>query len=196
MNQNEASPLMTVLAFLIFAITLIAAGVVVWLNQPVPVQITINPPPATATAAPTATYAPILVYVTGAVNNPQITVSLPYGSRVEDAIDAAGGLADDANLEGVNLAGVLRDGDQVHVPGLSEETDTVLPTASGGGIVFINSATLEELMTLPNIGQVTAQAIIDYRSSNGRINSLEDLDSIEGIGPATLEELAPLISFE
>lgn len=196
MNQNETSPILTIFAFIIFTIALIAAAILVWLNQPVPVLITINPPPATATPAPTATYAPILIYVTGAVNNPQITVSLPYGSRVQDAIDAAGGLAEGADLERINLAGILRDGDQVHVPSLNEETETALPTASGGGIVFINSATLEELMTLPNIGQVTAQAILDYREANGRISSLEDLDNVQGIGPATLEELAPLISFE
>jgi competence protein ComEA len=166
------------------------------MNQPVPVQITINPPVPTPTVGPTATHEPILVYVTGAVNNPQVTVSLPYGSRVQDAIDAAGGLAENADLERVNFAGILRDGDQVHVLSIEELTEEVLPTASGGGIVFINSATLEELMALPNIGAATAQAIIDYRETNGRFENIEDLDNVEGIGPATLEELEPLISFE
>jgi competence protein ComEA len=196
MNQNEASPMVTIAAFAIFALTVIAGAVFIWLNQPVPVQITINPPAATATPAPTATAAPILVYVTGAVNNPQSTVSLPAGSRVQDAIEAAGGLRDDADLERVNLAGIVRDGDQIHVPSVGEATETVLPTEAGGGIVYINSATLEELMTLPGVGQATAQAILDYREANGRFESLEDLDNVEGIGPATLEELEPLLSFE
>lgn len=196
MNQNEASPIVTVIAFVVFVIAIIAGAVLIMLNQPVPVQITINPPVPTATAGPTATHEPILVYITGAVNNPQITVTLPYGSRVQDAIDAAGGLTEDADLERVNLAGIVRDGDQVHVASIGENTEEILPTASGGGIVFINSATLEELMTLPNIGAATAQAIIDYREANGRFESLEDLDNVEGIGPATLEELEPLISFE
>jgi competence protein ComEA len=196
MNQNENSPVITVVAFLIFALAVIAGGVLIWLNQPVPVQITINPPAATATPAPTATAGPILVYVTGAVNNPQTTVSLPPGSRVQDAIEAAGGLTADADLERVNLAGILHDGDQIHVPSIGEATETILPTETGGGIVYINTATLEELMTLPGIGQATAQAILDYREANGRFASLEDLDNVEGIGPATLEEIGPLLSFE
>jgi competence protein ComEA len=185
MNENsEVSPFVTLIAFGVIAIAIIVGGVLLWLNQPVPVQITINPPIPTATPEPTAsptpspspeptaTREPILVYVTGAVNSPETSISLPYGSRVQDAIDAAGGLAENADLE------------------------EVIPTASGGGIVFINSATLEELMTLPNIGEATAQAILDYREANGNFASIEDLDNVEGIGPATLEELAPLISFE
>jgi competence protein ComEA len=208
-NENsEVSPFVTLLAFGVIALAIIVGGVLLWLNQPVPVQITINPPVPTPTTEPsatptpiaspepTATREPILVYVTGAVNSPETTVSLPYGSRVQDAIDAAGGLAENADLERVNLVGILRDGDQVHVPTIGEGEEAVIPTASGGGVVFINSATLEELMTLPNIGESTAQAILDYREANGNFASIEDLDNVEGIGPATLEELALLISFE
>jgi competence protein ComEA len=209
MNENsEVSPFVTLIAFGVIAIAIIVGGVLLWLNQPVPVQITINPPIPTATPEPTAsptpspspeptaTREPILVYVTGAVNSPETSISLPYGSRVQDAIDAAGGLAENADLERVNLVGILRDGDQVHVPRIGEGEEEVIPTASGGGIVFINSATIEELMTLPNIGEATAQAILDYREANGNFASIEELDNVEGIGPATLEELAPLISFE
>jgi competence protein ComEA len=197
MNENkEASPFVTLIAFVVIAIAIILGAVLLWLNQPVPVQITINAPLPTASPAATATHEPILVYVTGAVNSPESTVSLAYGSRVQDAIDAAGGLTANADLERVNLVGIVRDGDQVHVPGIGEEMTEAVPTASGGGIVFINSATLEELMTLPNIGESTAQAIIDYREVNGNFSSIDDLDNVDGIGPATLEELAPLISFE
>lgn len=197
MNQErEVSPYITLIAAVL---VFFAIGIGAWFifnSIPQPVQITINPPLPTATAAPSATPAPILVYVTGAVNSPQNTYTLPYGSRVQDAIDAAGGLTDDADLERVNLAGIVRDGDQVHVPILGEDTAEILPTESGGGIVFINSASLEELMTLPNIGAATAQAILDYRDANGRFESLEDLDNVSGIGAGTLEELAPLVSFE
>jgi competence protein ComEA len=197
MNENkEASPFVTLIAFVVIAIAIILGAVLLWLNQPVPVQITINAPLPTASPAATATHEPILVYVTGAVNSPESTVSLAYGSRVQDAIEAAGGLTEDADLERVNLVGIVRDGDQVHVPGIGEEMSEAIPTESGGGIVFINSATLEELMTLPNIGESTAQRIIDYRDTNGNFSSIDDLDNVDGIGPATLEELAPLISFE
>jgi competence protein ComEA len=197
MNENtEASPYVTIIAFVLITVAIILGAILLWLNQPVPVQITINPPIPTASPAPSATHEPILVYVTGAVNSPESTVSLAYGSRVQEAVDAAGGLTDDADLERVNLAGIVRDGDQIHVPSIGEEAAELVPTASGGGIVFINSATVEELMTLPNIGESTAQRIIDYRDANGNFSSIADLDNVEGIGPATLEELAPLISFE
>lgn len=196
MNQEEASPIVTIIASLVLVLAIAAGAWAIWNSFPEPVEITINPPIPTATALATGTPAPILVYVTGAVNEPEKTISLPYGSRVQDAVDAAGGLSEEADLEQVNLAGILRDGDQVHVPSLGEETVEILPTEAGGGIVYINSATLEELSSLPNIGETTAQAIIDYREANGRIASLEDLDNVEGIGPTTLEELAPLVSFE
>lgn len=195
-QEREVSPYITLIAAILL---LIAVGTGAWFimnSMPQPVQITINPPLPTATASPPETPAPILVYVTGAVNNPQNTYTLPYGSRVQDAIDAAGGLLDTADLERVNLAGIVRDGDQVHVPVLGEDSAEILPTESGGGIVFINSANLEELMTLPNIGATTAQAILDYRDANGRFESLEDLDNVQGIGEGTLAELAPLVSFE
>ena len=179
----------------------IIGGITLINTRPAPVEIVINPPPATATASPTNTPAPIMVYVTGAVINPETTVSLPAGSRVEDAITQAGGFADNADKTGVNLAEILRDGVQVHVPiiGLAEATDevsTVIATPIQPTIVYINRATIEELMTLPNIGQVTAENIIAYRTENGNFNTLSDLDNVDGIGESTLARLEGLISFE
>ncbi len=132
----------------------------------------------------------MLAYVTGAVMNPQTTVQLPPESRVQDAINAAGGLLPNADLERVNLAGIVRDGDQIHVYAIGESSTVALPTESGGGLVHINSATLEEIETLPGIGPVIAQRIIDYRTQNGPFPDLNALQNVSGIGPATLANIA------
>ena len=139
----EPSPRLTIAAFVIVAVALVGAAILLLSTRPKPVQITINPPIPTSTLEPSATPAPITVYVTGAVAQPDQVITLSSGSRVQDAIDAAGGVTDDANLEAVNLAGILRDGDQVHVP--VEGQEAAIATPSGGGIVHVNSATLEEL---------------------------------------------------
>ncbi len=183
------------------------------LRRPAPVTITIVPPPPTATPAPTTTPAPsatpgpIQVYVTGAVQNPESLVTVPYGSRVIDAIEAAGGLAAAADQERVNLAQLLRDGDQVHVfyasvgpvqdsGSAAAPGEVALPTPNDTGIIYINTASVEELDRLPRIGVAIAERIIAYREEHGPFLSLDDLANVSGIGPATLRELAPLVSFE
>jgi competence protein ComEA len=191
----DPSPRVTIATFVILAV-MIGVGVFALLvTRPQPVQITIIPPQPTPTGLPSATPAPISVYVTGAVASPESLLVLAPGSRVQDAVEAAGGAAENADLARVNLAGILHDGDQVHVPSL-EETQTVLPTPGGGGIVYINRATAEELATLPGIGPALAERIVAYRTANGAFADLAALDEVEGVGPALLEQLAPLISFE
>lgn len=197
-TSNQVSPTMSIIAFIVVIVMIIVGAVLLYMGQPEKVEITINPPEPTATPEPTHTPEPILVYITGEVNEPQTTVTLPYGSRVSDAIEAAGGLTDNADIEHVNLAGIARDGDQIHVPAIGDDeiSEVALPTPSGGEVVYVNSATIEELSTLPGIGASTAQAIIDYRTENGSFTSLEDLDNVPGIGPSTLENIAELVSFE
>jgi len=121
-----------------------------------------NTPIPTATPQPSDTPAPIMVYVTGAVNQPEITVSVPFGSRVSDVLAASGGVRDDADMTRVNLAAVVRDGDQIHVFSVSDSrvNNSPVPTHPGGKMIFINSATLEELDTLPGIGPTIAGRII------------------------------------
>lgn len=196
--QTPAWQILTGVIALAFIV--IIAAMLLLVTQPDPVQITINPPVPTATPQPSATPGPIVVYVTGAVNAPQTTVALPAGSRVGDALLAAGGTTADADLTLVNVAALVRDGDQVHVPAMNgapaQTAPLILPTRSGGAVVFVNTATVEELETLPRIGPAIAARIVAYRDENGPYLSLEDLGNVNGIGPATLEQLAPLVTFD
>ncbi len=195
--NTEPSARNTIIAFVLVIIVIIIGVIALLASRPEPVQITINPPNPTATPEPTQTPSPIIVYITGAVNEPHTTASLPAGSRVQDAIDAAGGVTETADLDRVNLAGIVRDGDQVHVPEIGDDAVVnAAPTASGDQIVHINTATADELATLPGIGPTTALAIIDYRDENGPFESMEDLDLVPGIGPATLERFEGLVVFD
>jgi competence protein ComEA len=191
----DASPRMTIVSFLLIAVAIIGSIVLLLATRPESVQITVNPPVPTHTSEPTPTRSPIVVYVTGEVMQPETTVTLPYGSRVQDAIDAAGGVTENADMSRVNVAAILHDGTQVDVPALSAP-ETVLATPPGGTVVYINYATLEEIDALPGIGPTTAEAIVAYRETNGPFTSMEDLDQVEGIGPSTLAELEGLISFD
>jgi len=116
--------------------------------------------------------------------------------RVQDAIEAAGGLTDAADRSRVNLAAVLHDGDLVHVPQTNAAEPAAPPTRPGGEVVYINTASTAELETLPGIGPGLAARIIAYREENGRFRGMEDLDQVSGIGPSTLADLEGLISFE
>jgi len=143
----------------------------------------------------TSTPGTCTVYVTGAVNRPETLVSLPLGSRVQDAIQAAGGATDAADLARINLGQILNDGDLVYVPPLMEEPIQT-PTPNHLPLVHINSATLQELQTLPGIGPTLAQAIIDYRAQNGPFRSLADLDNVPGLGPTKLEAIREQLVFD
>ncbi|HEX5467870.1 MAG TPA: helix-hairpin-helix domain-containing protein [Gaiellaceae bacterium] len=138
----------------------------------------------------------VVVHVVGEVGKPGL-YTLPDGSRVDDAIARAGGPKSKAALELVNLAAPVADGQQVVVPSRREAAQAAAGGASGsaapGGVVHLNSATLEELDTLPGIGPVTAQKILDYRTAHGAFGSVDELDAVSGIGPATLAELHDLV---
>ncbi len=193
----QVSPRLTVLAFILLAALIATGGALLLQARPEPTTITIYPPPPTAMPAPTATPGPILVYVTGAVVQPETVYELPHKSRVADALAAAGGLLESANLTLVNLAGRLRDGDQIHVPRLnSDAEENKLPTPMGGRRVYINTATQAELEALPGIGPALAGRIIEYRTQVGEFSSLADLDAVSGIGQALLARLRDVIAFD
>jgi len=148
------------------------------------------------TLAPTA--APLIVHVSGAVLRPGV-YSLPAGARWEAAIAAAGGLTDDAQVDVLNLAAPVADGQRVHIPAIGETPPTDLAPAAAaesGAVVRINHATAAQLEALPCVGPAIAQRIIDYREVNGPLQSLAALDQVKGIGPACLAELEPLVRFD
>lgn len=137
----------------------------------------------------------LLVHVVGAVRTPGL-YRLDEGSRIDDAVRAAGGPKPKAALGLINLAAPVADGQQVIVPARGQGAATGVSAAPGmpaGGRVHINTATLEELDTLPGIGPITAQKILDYRAEHGAFSSVDELDAVPGIGPATLAELREVV---
>jgi competence protein ComEA len=142
--------------------------------------------------------APLIVDVVGKVRQPGI-VTLPKGSRVYEAIQAAGGLEGRVDTTSLNMARELTDGEQVLVGLEPADPGAAAPGAApgapgpAGAKVNLNTATLEQLDTLPGVGPVTAQAILTWRESNGRFSSVDDLLDVKGIGDATLAELRELV---
>ncbi len=183
----------------------LGAGLILLLSRPPRGQpIALLPPP---------TPAPLVVDVAGAVSNPGV-YNLPPGSRLQDAIQAAGGLLPAADGQAINLAAVLQDGGKVlvpfqrptPVPGIPltlenpPSRNETVPEATAAPVVDaahplnLNNATLAELDLLPGIGPVTAQKILDYRSTNGPFTTIEDLMKVSGIGQKTFDKLKGLIT--
>ncbi len=152
---------------------------------------------------PAPTKAPLAVHIVGAVPRPGL-YEFAEGARVQDAINAAGGLLVDADVDSLNLAALLEDGKQLIIQyqdggDVTSNDDTVdLPSTDDASpdeeLVNINTASLEELNALPGIGPTTAQKIIDYRTENGEYSTIEDIMNVSGIGPATFEEIKDLIT--
>jgi competence protein ComEA len=133
----------------------------------------------------------VVVDVTGAVRSPGV-YRLPAGSRVTDAVQRAGGASRGAVLEQINLAARLADGQQVVVPELAPGAPAPVAgaaTAGGEGPIGLGTATVEQLDTIEGIGPVTAGDIVEFRDQHGGLSSVEQLDQISGIGPATMEAL-------
>jgi len=136
----------------------------------------------------------VIVHVAGAVRDPGVH-ELADGDRVADALVAAGGVLPDAQPDALNLAAILVDGQRIHVPVEGEPVqDVSTGTGAGSGPVNLNSADPMLLESLPGIGPATATAIIDDRVANGPFRSVDDLDRVAGIGPATVERLRPLVT--
>ena len=138
----------------------------------------------------------IIVDISGAVKCDTVA-TLAYGARVEDAIKAAGGVTEDADLSGINRAAVLTDGEKIYIPSEGEikkdASYSVDTSTADDGLININEATSEELQVLTGVGPVTAEKIISYRTTYGKFSKVEDLKEVNGIGAKTFEQIRPYI---
>ena len=202
----------------LFASAVVVIAVVIgayWLVKP-PVATTESKlpyanaaaPPASSVASAAATAptssvatADLVVHVAGAVQSPGV-YRIAAGSRVVDALQAAGGVVADSNANAINLAAPLVDGERVYVPRIGEIPPVVVASASGTGgpavaptgPVNLNTASADDLDTLPGVGPSTAEAILAYRDQHGPFASVDDLSNVRGIGPAKLDALRGLVT--
>jgi competence protein ComEA len=187
---------------LVAALAAVIAAVGVWRERPVP-----EPAPAlplvTADTTPGASPAPppdapeVVISVAGRVVRPGL-VRLPDGTRVADALAAAGGPLPGTDLMGLNIARRLSDGEQLLIgvaPPPGQSADGTAPATPSGAPrkVDLNTATLEQLDVLPGVGPVTAQRILDWRAAHGRFTSVDQLREVSGIGQARLARLKDLV---
>lgn len=134
----------------------------------------------------------LYVHVLGQVAHPGLYV-VDSDARVVDALAAAGGTLDDADLQAVNLARLLSDGEQLVVPAIGATSESGESGAVGDGLIDLNNADQAELETLPRIGPAIAQRIIEWRESNGRFGSVDDLLAVSGIGEKLLAGIRDLV---
>lgn len=160
-----------------------------------------NPSGQAVVLRPVPTEKPVVVYITGAVPRPGV-YALAQGSRVQDAISAAGGFLADAEKSGINLARLVEDGEQLDIPYtegsspviVNQATPTEDLSLSGSDLININIASQSELETLPGIGPTAALKIITYRQQNGPFVTIDDILNVSGIGPGTFEKIKNLIT--
>jgi competence protein ComEA len=172
----------------------IVVGFLVWRSRP-----HAEPVPAvaaSAVAAPSTSSATIVVSVLGRVQRPGL-VRLPYGARVADAIEAAGGVLPGTDLGYLNLARKVVDGELLAI-GVGPVPSAPVTGAPGGagppGLINLNTATVAELDTLPGVGPVLAQRIVDHRNRTGGFKSVEELREVDGVGDARFEQIKDLVT--
>ena len=164
----------------------------------VPAPTPATGPTRTSATTSTATGVAVVVHIVGQVRKPGV-VRLMAGARVQQALTAAGGALRTADLDRVNLARLVVDGEQILVPRPGEANVALgggtAPVGGGstGALVDLNSAALPELDSLPGVGPVLAQRILDWRTENGRFTSIDELGEVSGIGDAVLTQLRPRV---
>ena len=180
---------------------IVLGGVIFFFRSPRPSEIMVAPPPPAAIPLPTPTPAsrPLQVYVSGAVTHPDV-YDLPSESIIKDAIEAAGGATIEADLDRINLAQAVADGQHIYVPKEGQESPPISAPAqrsgttgsTSGSKININTASQSEIETLPSIGPSRAQAIIENRP----YSSLEDIKRVPGIGEGIFQSLKDSITVE
>ena len=163
-------------------------------SSPAPADVTPQPPPDIQEPSPEPTT--ITVHIVGAVYYPDV-YNVPYGSRINDVLQLAGGHTSDADLSLINLAAFVHDAMQIRIPAIGDEHQEILQAQdqpgqtaiTSDGRININLANLTELQTLPGIGPVIAQNIIDFREANNGFNTIEELLNVTRIGQTTFENI-------
>ena len=137
----------------------------------------------------------IMIHISGQVYHPGL-IELKLGSRLKDAVDLAGGLKKEADIDRINLAKKLADEEKIYIPQKGEEVDieisSNIPSTDSDDKIDINTCSKEQLMNLPGVGEVTASRIIDYRSTN-QFKTIEDIMNVSGIGTKKFEALKDFI---
>ena len=177
-------------------VLVLVALVLLQVRRPAPQPLRLSTAIPLPTQIATPTPYTLRVYVSGAVRNPDV-YTLLQDSIVKDAMEAAGGPTEDADLERINLALPVSDGQQVHVPRQGEDNPPVQPPSgqpAPGAKVNINTAGMDLLESLPGIGPALAQRIVDYRQSHGPFERIEDVTEVSGIGEAIFEAIQDLIT--
>lgn len=199
LERARAAPTRALVALLLSAVVGVAVGALFLVGRPT-AQPEVALTRAVRITTTTAPPPPALVHVAGAVQRPGV-LHLPEGARVADAVDAAGGLRDDADVDRLNLAERVADGARVYVPAKGETGSPPVVSGAGAGVssggarggtgapVDLNRATVDELDKLPGVGPSTAAAIVAHRDQHGPFRSVDDLLQVRGIGPAKLEGL-------
>jgi competence protein ComEA len=173
-------------------------------SEPAHASAPAAPRPVIVTSSTTGTATPstVVVHVAGAVKRPGV-VTLRARQRVVDAIDAAGGARPNADLDRLNLAAKLTDGERIAVPVKGQPAPALDPASAGSdtagdgadaGPINLNTATLEQLEMLPGIGPTLAQAIVDERERSGGFRSVGDLRKVRGIGDARFAQVEPHVT--
>lgn len=192
-RESAASLTRLQLAVIVGLVVLMGAGGAVAYVRSRPRKVNIEP----AAAGAGARERNLTVHVAGAVLSPGL-YELREGSRVADALEKAGGAAPDAMLDDLNLAGKVQDGQKVMVPRRAAPSSAgavAAPQESGSGLINVNTADAAALDKLPGVGPSLAARIVEYRRKNGPFSSMDDLDSVEGIGPSKLENLKDTVTF-
>ena len=142
----------------------------------------------------------IVIHIAGQVANPGI-VELKDGARIVEAIEAAGGVTSDANLEKINLAYVLEDGMKVYIPSIADDDENNYVTTGSSGVssnssnatqtlkININTASVDDFSKIPGIGSSIASRIVEYRKENGKFSTIEDIKNVSGIGDAKFNNI-------
>ncbi len=188
--------LLLVVALLVGARYVVRMGAPAGAAAPPIVGSAADPAGAGSPGASASASTRLVVYVVGAVRRPGL-YRLASGSRIADAVARAGGVTRKADPAALNLAAPLADGEQVLVPAMLPRAVAAAQGAPVPGVpvgpIQLSSATAEQLDSLPGVGPVTAQKILDYRTEHGAFRSVDDLDDVPGIGPSRVEQLRGLV---